>query len=62
MKLKTDQKEKLKKLEEELTTTKSELDNLKKEIIEKTNELNLEKAKLDNSIKNEHVIHIEKIY
>ena len=43
-------------MEEELLTTKSELDILKKEIIEKTTELNLEKAKLENSIKNEHVI------
>ena len=54
--MKSDQKEKLKRLEEELQSSKTELDSLKKEIFEKTNELNLEKAKLDASIKNELVI------
>jgi hypothetical protein len=58
--LKNDQKEKLKRLEDELLASKTDLEKLKNEIFEKTNELNLEKAKLDTSIKSELVVLKEK--
>ncbi len=55
LQLKIEQKEKLKRLEDELLLSKTELDNLKKEITEKTIELNTERAKLDQTFKNEQV-------
>ena len=55
LKLKNDQKEKLKHLEDELLASKTDLNKLKIEILERTSELNLEKAKLDASIKSELV-------
>ena len=54
--MKIEQKEKLKLLEDELFSSKTELDILKKEMTEKTNELSIETAKLDQTIKNDLVV------